>query len=134
MGRETTTEAGRIVSDALDAFNGGDSERFLGFFAEDMRFWMVGGHPMSGTVETRAGFIELVGRVAAGLSEMITLDVINFLEAGDWVVIEAQGSAKTTAGTPYNNRYCMLWRVAGGKIVDFKEYNDSALVEATFFS
>jgi hypothetical protein len=26
----------------------------------------------------------------------------------------------------------MLWRVASGKVVEFKEYNDSALVVASF--
>jgi hypothetical protein len=62
----------------------------------------------------------------------IALEVLNAIPAGEWAVIEAQSTAVTASGKPYENRYCMLWRVAGGKIVEFKEYNDSALVEASF--
>lgn len=130
----TRDESAQVVRSALAAFNAGDSEAFLGHFRDDMRFWMNGSHPLSGLVEGKAAFVELVGKVAAGLSEMIVLEVASFLSAGDWVVAECQGTAKTVAGEPYENRYCFLWRVEDGKIVEFKEYNDSALVIEKFFS
>jgi len=126
------TEAQRVVEAALRAFNAGDAEEFLGHIADDLRFWMNGDHLFSGAVEGKAAFLELVGRVNAGLREPIRLDVLNFIATDDWVVIEAQGDAVAANGTPYRNRYCMLWRVAGGKIVELKEYNDSALVIASF--
>jgi ketosteroid isomerase-like protein len=35
----------------------------------------------------------------------------------------------TKAGEPYCNHYCMLYRLADGRIVEIKEYQDSALCE-----
>ncbi len=129
----TSQESGRVVRSALEAFNSGDTETFLGHFTDSMRFWMVGSHGFSGAVEGKSAFVELVGRVAAGLSEMITLEIQNFLPAGEWVVVESRGTAKMTSGEAYDNQYCMLWRVKGGKIVEFKEYNDSQMVAEKFF-
>ncbi len=131
---KTSQESGRIVRSALDAFNGGDTETFLSHFSDDMRFWMVGTHGFSGAVESKAAFVELVGRVADGLSQMITLEIQNFLPAGEWVAVECRGKAVMKSGDPYDNQYCMLFRVAGGKVVEFKEYNDSAMVVDKFFA
>ncbi len=125
-------DAMQVVERALRAFNAGDAEGFLGHIDDGVRFWMNGTHLFSGPVEGKAAFLDLVGRVNAGLSEPIRLEVLNAIPAGEWAVIEAQGTAVAAGGAPYRNRYCMLWRVAGGKIVELKEYNDSALVVASF--
>lgn len=125
-------DAMAVVERALACFNAGDAEGFLAQLADDVRFWMNGSHQFSGPVEGKAAFLALVGRVNAGLREPIRLTVLNAIRAGEWAVIEAQGTAVTASGAPYRNRYCMLWRVAGGKVAEFKEYNDSALVSASF--
>ncbi|MBM4267082.1 MAG: hypothetical protein FJ144_10775 [Deltaproteobacteria bacterium] len=122
-----------MVRGALEAFNSGDTEAFLGRFSDDMRFRMNGTHGFSNPCASKAEFVDLVGRVVAGLSEMIQLEVESFHVAGEWVICEAAGRAKTTAGEPYLNSYCMLWHVRDGKIVELKEYNDSALIERMFF-
>ncbi len=125
-------EASNIVRGALEALNSGDTESFLGHFSDDMQFWMNGDHQFSGLLEGKAAFIELLGRVMVGIDGGIALEVDNILSAGDWAVTESNGTAKTSSGEPYNNRYCMLWRVKDGKIIVFKEYNDSAMVVANF--
>jgi uncharacterized protein len=127
-----SSDATTVVDKALAAFNAGDAEGFLALIDDDVRFWMNGRHLFSGPTNGKPAFLELVGQVNAGLSEPIRLEVLNKIAGGEWVVIEAQGSAVTTAGAPYRNRYCMLWRVAGGKITELKEYNDSALVAESF--
>jgi len=126
------TPAERVVESALRAFNAGDAEGFLAHISDDVRFWMNGDHLFSGSVHGKPAFLELVGRVNAGLREPIRLEVLNLIATDEWVVLEAQGEAVAADGTPYRNRYCMLWRVAAGKIVELKEYNDSALVIASF--
>lgn len=125
-------ESSRLVRAALEALNAGDIERFVDFFAEDMRFQMNGSHQFSKTCETRAEFIELVGQVAAGLDEMITLELRSFHIAGPWIICETDGTAVTTSGESYCNHYCMLWQVENGKITELREYNDSSLVEKMF--
>ena len=129
---ETNTESVAVAASAIEALNAGDTERFLDHIADDVRFWMNGSHQFSGTLEGKAAFVELLGRVGEGLSEMITLEVLQMIPAGDWVVIETQGSATTASGKPYGNRYCMLWRVRDGKLCEFKEYSDSQLIIESF--
>ena len=48
---------------------------------------------------------------------------------GDFVVVEARGDNVTKAGQRYDNQYCMVWRLEGGRIRQIKEDCDSALVE-----
>jgi uncharacterized protein len=47
----------------------------------------------------------------------------------DWVVIEARGDMTTKAGVPYQNHYCLMFRLKDGMIVEMREYNDSAYCE-----
>lgn len=129
---KTNEENARIVRGALDAFNDGDTEKFLSNFSDQMKFKMNGTHQYSNQCNSKADFVELVSRVAAGLSEMITLEIKNFIPAGDWVIAETYGTAKTSDGTPYHNTYCMLWHLENGKVIEFREHNDSAMVEKMF--
>jgi hypothetical protein len=36
---------------------------------------------------------------------------------------------QTKAGAPYNNEYCLIYRLKDGKIVEMREYCDSVLTE-----
>jgi uncharacterized protein len=52
-----------------------------------------------------------------------------FIAEDDWVVVEARGDMMTKSGERYDNDYCLVYRLADGKIVEMREYNDSALCE-----
>jgi ketosteroid isomerase-like protein len=49
---------------------------------------------------------------------------------GPYVVVQARGQAMTTAGTPYHNEYCFIYRVENGQIKEVIEYLDTELVTA----
>lgn len=49
---------------------------------------------------------------------------------GDTVIMECEGEGTTKTGRPYNNRYAMFYRLAGGKVVEIREYLDTALADA----
>jgi ketosteroid isomerase-like protein len=53
-----------------------------------------------------------------------------FIAEGDMVVVEARGRGTTKAGKPYDNTYCMVFRLANGKIEEVIEYSDTALIQA----
>ena len=44
------------------------------------------------------------------------------------MVVECRGKVTTKAGRRYDNRYCWVCRLAGGKIVSLTEYMDTELV------
>ena len=50
---------------------------------------------------------------------------LRFIADGDFVVVEAKGDMVTKAGVRYDNDYCLIYRLADGKIVEIREYQDS---------
>jgi uncharacterized protein len=54
---------------------------------------------------------------------------LRFIAEGDTVVIEARGEMTSKEGVPYNNHYCLIYRLRDRKIVEMTEYQDSALCE-----
>lgn len=52
-----------------------------------------------------------------------------FIAEDDCVVVECRGRVMTTAGKPYNNTYCYVIRLEGGKLRELTEYLDTALVK-----
>jgi ketosteroid isomerase-like protein len=126
--RSETEDSSRVVQAALDALNNGDAEGFLGSFADDLDFEMPGSTPVSGHTRNLEEFIALVSNVGSLVSEPITLRVTFFLAAGEWVVTRADGHGVTNDGKDYDNRYCLLWRVRDGRIIEFVEFNDTQLI------
>ena len=43
--------------------------------------------------------------------------------------MEAHGDNVTKVGLRYDNQYCLVFRIEGGKIKEIREYCDSTLVE-----
>jgi ketosteroid isomerase-like protein len=46
------------------------------------------------------------------------------------VIVEARGDNVTRTGERYDNEYCFVFRLSGGKIVEVKEYSNTALIDA----
>lgn len=61
-----------------------------------------------------------------------TIDEI--IAEGDRVVVLGRGEVKTKAGLDYNNSYCFVLRMEDGRLVELREYLDTALVERVFGS
>jgi uncharacterized protein len=52
-----------------------------------------------------------------------------FIADGDLVVVEARGDNHATSGERYDNQYCLVYRFEDGKIVEMREYMDTAFCE-----
>lgn len=122
-----------VVNRAIQAMGEGDAEAVVALLSEDLTFRMNGSTPFSRTLAGRDDFVSLFGDVGAKLQGMIQLEVDNLIAAGDWVVTEARGKATTKDGEPYNNSYCLLWRIEDGKIARLVEYNDTQLIMDVLF-
>ncbi|HET9354123.1 MAG TPA: nuclear transport factor 2 family protein [Sphingomicrobium sp.] len=51
---------------------------------------------------------------------------------GDRIVVLGRGEVRTKTGMDYNNSYCFVLRMADGRLVELREYLDTALVERVF--
>ncbi len=74
----------------------------------------------------------LLGPLVSRIDGKITLAAGRLIAEDDLVVVEARGNSVTTDGVPYNNSYCFIFRLEGGKIREITEYIDTQLVMNAF--
>ena len=118
-----------IVRGMFAALSAGDAAGFLAPMADDVAFTLIGTTAFSGT---RRGKQAVIDGVLTPLSERleggIRLTVERMIAEGDTVVSLSRGEAKTRDGREYNNTYAHVWRFAGGRVVEVREYLDTELV------
>lgn len=91
---------------------------------------LMGSSSWSQTVHGKRNFLDVFfGYMASRLSSRSPNTPIRFLADDDWVVVEVRGNMVALDGSPYQNDYCIHYRIAAGKIVEMKEYMDTALCE-----
>jgi ketosteroid isomerase-like protein len=54
---------------------------------------------------------------------------VRFIADDDHVAVEANGDMTSIDGARYDNEYCLIFKLKDGKIVELREYLDSALCE-----
>ncbi len=128
-----TVDNKQVVIDFYEAAARGDMDTCFALIADDVSWTNIGSTKFSGSFEGKQALMEnllgpLFGQLKAGIAS--TIDAL--IAEGDMVVALTQGQAETHEGTPYNNTYCQVIRIADGKIVEVKEYMDTALVDAVF--
>jgi len=111
-------------------------DTMLGLLADDVRYTVIGRTKFSGTFTGKKEFIEkLVHPLVSQLASMGTTSTDQMIAEGDYVVVQSHAQGRTTkAGKDYNNTYCMVYRVANGKICEVTEYLDTELLTAAFGS
>ena len=102
---------------------------FADHLAEDA-VWVVTGqyswsHEFRGREAIQNG---LLGQLRSLLAARPRTVAFNFIAEGDYVVVEARGDNVTKAGQRYDNSYCFVFRVAGGRLAEVTEYMDTELV------
>jgi len=102
----------------------------LDLWAEDGVWIIPGMVTYHGRAEIEA---KLIGPVMDVMASMGTVDVINVVAEGDYVVVETRARDRITkTGVPYNNTYCMVYKVLDGEIIQLTEYCDTALAKSVF--
>jgi len=127
----TTDDNRRILTEIFTELDRGNPRPFAEALADDVRWTTPGSSVWSRTFDGKPAVLDqLLGPVRAQLVERIQLTVQRILADGDHVVVQARGRATTRRGQPYNNDYCFLYRLSGGKIVEVTEYLDTQLATA----
>jgi uncharacterized protein len=109
----------------------GNRKPFLEHIADDVVMRVSGRYSWSQTIRGKeALFRDFYGHLASVLADANRRTVAHrFIADGDHVVVESVGDMRTKAGVPYNNEYCLIYRLREGKIVEITEYCDSILCE-----
>jgi len=111
----------------------GNSRPFVDSMADDFSWTITGTTKWSKTYAGKQSVIgELLAGLQAALNPPIRLVADRILADEDHVVVEARGLNTTRKGKPYNNRYCFVFRLSGGKLQELTEYLDTELVSSAF--
>lgn len=123
----------QIVQKFYDASNGGDMEACFNLVSDEVVWTNIGTTSLSGVFRGKDELTgKLLGPLFGQLKAGIKMNVLRLIAEGDYVVAQASGEAETHDGRSYNNTYCWVIRLRGGKIVEVTEYIDTELVTSVF--
>jgi ketosteroid isomerase-like protein len=129
----STDDNKALVKRFFDAGNRGDMDTCTALIDDDVTWTNIGTTRFSGTYRGKPAVLaELIGPLFGALKQGIHTTIEALHADGDVVVVQSQGQAETHDGRPYNNSYCQVMTVRGGRIVAVTEYMDTALIDATF--
>jgi|SRR5882724_1378372 len=107
-----------------------DRALFVASLADDAKWVVTGQYSWSRTFTGKQSILgDLHGHVRSLLVERARTIAHRFIADGDHVVVEARGDNLTRTGVRYDNDYCLVFRLEGGKITEIREYCDSVLTE-----
>ncbi len=120
----------KLMEDIFAGVAAGERELFFASLADDVTMCVTGQYSWSQTFKGKASLLEnLHGHWRTLLAEPRRTTPLRFIADGDYVVVEAKGDMVTKEGVRYDNDYCLIYRLEDGKIVEIREYQDSALCE-----
>ena len=126
----SAAENKRLLQQIFERVAAGDGALFVEHLADDVVMRVSGQNSWSRTFTGKQSVLrDLFGVVRERTTGTRKTIPLRFIADGDIVVVEGRGEMTSKAGVPYNNEYCLIYRLRDGKIVEITEYNDSALCE-----
>lgn len=120
-----------IVRSVFDALAEGDRRPFADAMADDFSWTITGHGPWAHTWRGKAAVHHgLMAPLFAQFAGTYRNRATRIVCEGDTVVVECRGSVATRAGPRYDNHYCYVIEMQGGKMHALTEYMDTALAEA----
>jgi uncharacterized protein len=109
-------------------------DAMLATMADDVRWTIIGATKFSHVMNGKQEIIDkLLKPITAELESMGSTITDNVIAEGDYVVVQQHATGRTTkTGKPYNNQYCLVYKVVGDRIKEITEYLDTELVTSAF--
>lgn len=126
----SAAENKKLMQELYAAVAWGDTKPFADAMADDFTWIVRGDSAWAG--EWRGKEVvrnELFRPLYAQFEGRNTNTASRFIAEGDLVVVECQGHSTTKRGDRYDNTYCIIFRLEGGKLKEAVEYMDTALAE-----
>lgn len=108
----------------------GNRRPFAEAMADDFCWIITGSSSWARTYRGKAAVrTELLEPLFAQFAGEYSNSAQRFIAEEDYVVVQCRGNVTTKKGEAYNNSYCYVIRLAGGKMRELTEYMDTALTE-----
>jgi ketosteroid isomerase-like protein len=125
----TALENKQIVQAIFTELAQGNSRPLVEAMADDFCWTVTGSNRWSGSYQGKQKVLnELLAVLRERIDGRIKTIAHRFIAEDDYVVVEAHGNNVAKNGRPYNNAYCFVIRLAGGKLREITEYMDTELV------
>jgi uncharacterized protein (TIGR02246 family) len=119
----------KLVRDAFAAWASGDANAFFNLLADDVRWMVIGSTRISRAFNSKQEFLEGAVRPLTGkLATPIKPEILDIIAEGDKLALQWDGHATMKNGKPYNQRYCWVMRIEGGKVREGTAYLDTELL------
>ena len=126
----SASENKSAVRKAFEHLATGDGRYFVDLMSDDFTWIFRGSTNWQGRYSGKAVVREkLLAPLFANFSGTYTNTASRIIAEDDIVVVECEGRVATKAGQRYDNRYCYVIRMAGGRMVELTEYMDTALAD-----
>jgi hypothetical protein len=109
-------------------------DEILATMSDDVRWTIIGTTKYSGTMNGKQEIVDKLFKPIFAQLETPGSNVIdNIIAEGDYVVVQQHGTGrKAKSGKDYNNTYCIVYKLLGGKINEITEYCDTELITTAF--
>jgi ketosteroid isomerase-like protein len=125
----TSIENKQLMQNIFSELSKGNGKPFLESMAEEFCWTITGTTKWSRTYRGKQAVRnELLRPLFSQFADQYTNTAQRFIAEDDYVVVECRGHVTTRTGKPYNNTYCYVCRLAGGKLQALTEYLDTELV------
>ena len=128
-----TAQSAGIIHSAYDAFARADVPAVFEILHQDIAWHVPGSSPLSGDYKGHGevgGFFARTMELSGGT---FAIDVQDILAAGERVVVVCTVSAERH-GQSWSSPEVHVWRVTGGRAVDFCEFQGNEHTEDAFWS
>lgn len=124
-----------VAAEFFSRLGAGDVAGAMELTANDFR-WTVGGRPgegfaLAGTYD-RAGYVQMLDRVAASLPAGPQVEVVSTTETEERAVVETHVVGTSADGVAYDNRVVCVFDLSGGRIAAVREYLDTIHAATVF--
>jgi len=128
-----SAENKKLVEAIFTELAKGNAGPFVDAMADDFQWKLMGRKTWTQSFDGKEAVLrDLFGLLQSRLEGNIITTAQRIIADGDSVAVEARGSCRTKTGQSYNNAYCFVFRLEGGKLKEVHEYMDTELASATF--
>lgn len=126
----TAADNRRLMETLFADLAEGHGAAFVEHLADDVVMRVTGRYSWSQTFHGKEALLrDLYGYLRTVTQDTRKTIPLRFIADENHVAVEARGEMTNNDGVPYENEYCLVFRLANGKIVEMREYQDSTLCE-----
>ncbi|HZP45388.1 MAG TPA: nuclear transport factor 2 family protein [Candidatus Binataceae bacterium] len=116
----------QLVTDFWKAFAGGDIKTAFAMLSDEVSWLIPGNLPeLSGLRKGKAEILNFARTAAKTFPSGLRSEIRRVYGDGETVLVEMTNRGKLFNGRDYENEYCFVFEIEGGKIRRVREYVDT---------